>query len=139
MDLFRAARHEASHGCDIAGAGRLTLRAIVDCLLFEGERISEVAKTLGDLKTDYEAFKAKMAARVDQLQAAVDAANANGAVVPPGVQSQIEALATEMESDTASAGEPAPLGEDNEPAGSGPSAGDAGLPEPVQTGDGSGV
>lgn len=123
--------HREEHGCGI-GLSRLTLRAIVDCLLFESERISKVAKTVGDLQTDFEAYRAKINARVDQLQAAVDAANQNGAEVPPGVQSQIDALAAEIETDTASDGnQPAQSGTDNGPAGSGPSAGDTGLPEPV--------
>lgn len=124
--------HKDVHGCDI-GISRLTLRAIVNCLLFEAERISNVAKTVQDLQADFEAYRSKMAARVDQLQAAVDAANQNGATVPPGVQSQIDALAQEIEADTTNDGnEPAPTsGADNAPAGSGPSAGDTGLPEPV--------
>lgn len=101
--------HETAHHCSITEPGRLTVRAIVRCLLFEAERIYEVAKTVEDLKTDFEAFRAKVLARVDALQAAVDAATQNGAEVPPGVQSQIDALANEIETDTANdANEPAP-------------------------------
>jgi hypothetical protein len=132
MDMLLTARHQRRHGCSLGADSRLILKAVVDCLLFEAERISEVAKKVDDLKGDFEAYRAKMSSRVDQLQAAVDAATANGAEVPPGVQSQIDALAAEMEGDTASDGNPpAPSGQDNAPAGSGPSAGDTGLPEPV--------
>lgn len=111
----------------------MTLRVIVDCLLYEGERISKLAKRVEDLKADFEAYCAKISARVDALQAAVDAATTNNAEVPPGVQSQIDALAAEIEADTATDGNPpAPAsGTDNAPSGSGPSAGDGGLPEPV--------
>jgi hypothetical protein len=124
MDMLLTARHQRRHGCSLGSAERLTLRVVVDCLLFEAERIDEVAKTVGDLQTDFEAYKAKMSARVDALQAAVDAATQNGAEIPPGVQSQIDALAAEIEADTASDGNPpTPSGQDNAPAGSGPSDG----------------
>jgi hypothetical protein len=126
--------HRETHGCDIGtGNNRITLRVIVDCLLYEGERISKLAKKVEDLKADFEAYRAKISARVDALQAAVDAATGNGAEVPPGVQSQIDALAEEIEADTTTDGNP-PVpasGTDNAPSGSGPSAGDGGLPEPV--------
>jgi hypothetical protein len=132
MDLMLTARHQSRHGCSLGADARLTLRVVIDCLIFEAERISKVAKTVEDLKGDFEAYRAKINARVDALQAAVEAATGNGASIPPGVQSQIDSLAAEIEADTASDGnEPAPSGEDNAPAGSGPSAGDTGLPEPV--------
>jgi hypothetical protein len=126
--------HMKRHGAGCrAHAARPTLQAIIACLLFEAERIDIVARTVEDLKEDFEAFRAKVLARVDALQAAVDAATQNGSEVPPGVQSQIDQLAAEIEADTANdANAPAPAsGTDNAPAGSGPSAGDSGMPEPV--------
>jgi hypothetical protein len=101
-----------------------------------------VDKKIEDVRADFEEYRAKMDARVDALVTAAQTAQQNGAEVPPGVQSQINALAEEIEQATASDGnvpveptETAPSGEDNEPAGSGPSAGDTGLPEPVSQPD----
>ncbi len=135
MQMNMLARHQSRHACALGGEARLTVRAIVDCLLYEGERITAVAESVEELKGDFESYRARMLARVDALEEAVRTAQGNGAEVPPGVQSQIDALGAEIRGDAdADSVEPAQgaaSGTDNAPAGSGPSAGDKGLPTPV--------
>jgi hypothetical protein len=74
--------------------------AILDLVIHLHERITMTDQTVTDLKTDYEAFRDTMNAKV---QALMDAAADTSETIPADVQQAINALAAEMTGDTAQA------------------------------------